>query len=534
MKKFLTLLMGLIFLPQTVMSATTTTSINGISYRLDSTTNTAEVIGNSNNGLVIIPSTVDYNSDTYTVTNIGANSFSEGKKIYNIIIPNTVNTIGDGAFYNCSDLLKLTIPNSVTSIGQNAFYGCSSLSKIEIPSSLNSIGWGVFQYCTNLKSVVIPTSITSIGYRAFRGCSSLCDIQIPTSVTSIGTEAFANCNSLKNIIIPNLVKSIETSTFFECTGLTNIEIPNSVTSISTRAFNGCVGLTTVKIPNSVTSIGEQTFKDCIGLTSVEIPNSVTSIGEQAFAGCTNLEEVIIPNSVTQIGANAFSNQSLRYIYNYATEPQVISSNVFDNVAVMVIELYVPEASIEKYKTAKVWKDFHFIQPIEEVVVNKKTQDKTNKIQYLDNDGYEINNHAVSLSLPLPEQKEGYQFLKWTVLQGDLDEGIRVQAQYIGEGTEKNLFYLDKEGEEMHSHSVTLSLPEPEEIPGYTFQKWVVVGGDLDDGIHVQAQYIDDGVMTEVSSAMEDGSISPQKVIRKGQVFILKGDKVYDVSGKEMK
>ena len=62
----------------------------------------------------------------------------------------------------------------------------------------------------------------------------------------------------------------------------------------------------------------------------------------------------------------------------------------------------------------------------------------------------------------------------------------------------------------------------------------MVGGDLEDGIHVQAQYLEDGVPTDASLIPDDYIHSPQKVIRKGQVLILKGNKVYDASGKEIK
>ena len=50
---------------------------------------------------VVIPSTVTYSGNEYSVT-----------------------SIGDGAFYYCSGLTSVTIPNSVTSIGPSAFLFC--------------------------------------------------------------------------------------------------------------------------------------------------------------------------------------------------------------------------------------------------------------------------------------------------------------------------------------------------------------------------------------------------------------------------
>ena len=102
------------------------------------------------------------------------------------------------------------------------------------------------------------------------------------------------------------VTSIGYAAFAWCSSLTSITIPNSVTSIGEYAFARCTGLTSITIPNSVTSIGDCAFDDCTGLTSITIPNSVTNIGEYAFYRCTGLTSITIPNSVTKIGIYTFA------------------------------------------------------------------------------------------------------------------------------------------------------------------------------------------------------------------------------------
>ena len=215
-----------------------------------------------------IPSSIEYEGKTYTVTGILA-----------------------AAFQNCSNLTSITIPNSVTSIGSYAFSGCNGLTTVAIPNSVTSIGSSTFSGCSSLTSVTIPNSVTSISDDAFNGCSSLTSITIPNSVTSIGDHAFNDCSSLTSVTIPNSVTNISYGTFSGCSSLTSVTIPNSVTSISYGTFSGCSNLTSVTIPNSVTSIGWDAFGYCSGLTSVTIGESVSYISKGAFTGCESLRNI---------------------------------------------------------------------------------------------------------------------------------------------------------------------------------------------------------------------------------------------------
>lgn len=103
--------------------------INGINYRLNGWTKTAEVIKKSGGyeGDVIIPETVVFNERTYRVTSIGKEAFAFCDPLTSITIPNSVKSIGWKAFLDCESLKEICIPNSVTSIGRHAFDGCDSL-----------------------------------------------------------------------------------------------------------------------------------------------------------------------------------------------------------------------------------------------------------------------------------------------------------------------------------------------------------------------------------------------------------------------
>ena len=241
-----------------------------------------------------------------TVIEIRNNAFRECTGLTSVTIPNSVTSLAAELFRGCTGLTSVTIPNSVTSIGEFTFYDCTGLTSVTIPNSVTSLD-GAFAGCTGLTSVTIPNSVTTIMDRDFAYCTGLTSVTIPNSVTSLGEGAFYGCTGLTSVTIPNSVTSVGENAFYGCTGLTSVTIPNSVTSVGEYAFYGCTGLTSVTIPNSITTIGDAVFSGCTGLTSVTIPNSVTSIGFGAFSMCIGLDSLTIPNTVATIGQYAFYN-----------------------------------------------------------------------------------------------------------------------------------------------------------------------------------------------------------------------------------
>ena len=335
---------------------------------IDETNKTVEVddCSSSITGALSIPSSVTYNSTTYSVTTIGNYAFDRCIGLTSVTIPNSVTTIGTSAFSGCTGLTSVTIPNSVTSIGSSAFYNCTGLTSVTIPnlSAWCKIDFGNYSanplyYAnklklngTEIKDLVIPNDITKIKNSAFYGCTGLTSVTIPNSVTTIGYDAFAYCS-----------------------GLTSVTIPNSVTTIGNSAFYGCTGLTSVNIPNSVTTIGYympyaigyNPFEDtgwynnqpdgilyldncCLGYKGNE-PTGTLSIKEGtrliaygALDYC-HLAVLHLPKSVTYVGDNNFC-ADVCYCYN--PTPPSGGGCTSDR-------LFVPKGSLMAYATAEGWK-----------------------------------------------------------------------------------------------------------------------------------------------------------------------------------
>lgn len=126
----------------------------------------------------------------------------------------------------------------------------------------------------------------------------------------------------------------------------------------------------------VTGIASEAFKDNKNLTSITIPSSINSIGDAAFSGCEDLKEITI----------------------YVDEPIALGSNgasVFEGVNLETCTLYVPEASIDKYKADNFWGKFKNILAITAGIHDIRLDvDKTNDVYNLQ--GQKVLRHSSNI------------------------------------------------------------------------------------------------------------------------------------------
>ena len=559
-KKIFTLFLALVASVGTMFASDT--QVDGIWYDFDEEDLTASVTyrGDSYDtyvdeysGSVVIPSTVTYNYVKYSVTSIGYYAFYGCSGLTSVTIPNGVTSIGYYAFYGCSGLTSVTIPNSVTSIGHTAFYGCSGLTSVTIPNSVTSIGDVAFSGCKSLTSVTIPNSVTSIGHATFYGCSGLTSVTIGNGVTSIDTEAlFRGCISLNSIIvesgntvydsrnncnaiietasntlivgcqstiIPNSVTSIRWWAFEDCSSLTSVTIPNSVTSIGYGAFSECTGLTSVTIPNSVTSIGYGAFSDCTGLTSVTIGNSVTSIEESTFEDCSNLKNVIIGSSVKVLEDHAFYNcSSIESITCYSMRPPTVNTDALYGLDYSTI-VYVPADYLETYKMHDAW-GLYDVRPlgaktIETTDVNVTPAENTAEVAWPAISGaatYElvIKDKSGNVICTLVFNANGQ--LTQIAFNAPARNNAPQQTQAAG-------FSFTVTGlESGTSYDLTITSKDNN-------------GGTLDTKT---VSFTTTGEAPQGIDQVPSDQVQSTKVIRNGQIYILRGEKVYTVTGQEVR
>lgn len=109
--------------------------VNGLTYRvIDNDAKTVKVSYQGSDtysnpytqASIVIPETVDYNGNTYTVVEIGDNAF-QNAALSSITIPATVKTIGGSAFMNCQNLQSIDL-SGIETFGTRIFSTCTNLN----------------------------------------------------------------------------------------------------------------------------------------------------------------------------------------------------------------------------------------------------------------------------------------------------------------------------------------------------------------------------------------------------------------------
>lgn len=245
----------LMTLPIIANAFTGKVEINGIYYNLTTKANVAEVTtGDSpySEGMINIPSSVEYDGTICYVTSIGDKAFKDCINLKSISIPQGVITIGSSAFMNCKSLENIQIPESVTTINGSAFWYCSGLRSVTFPASLTYMR-DAFNQNTSLESVYITdlaswcklnfymlrSNPLSYAKHLYVNGEELTDLVIPEGLTTIG-DSFWGFNALKSLVIPEGITEIGPCAFGNCENLTSVSIANTVNKIDYYAFRGCI------------------------------------------------------------------------------------------------------------------------------------------------------------------------------------------------------------------------------------------------------------------------------------------------------
>lgn len=180
-------------------------------------------------------------------------------------------------------------------------------------------------------------SVTSIGgvFSSNKSIETFEEFQYFTKVTSLpggygSNKAFQGCSNLKKIILPKSIRSLGVYSFKGCTSLSEIANTEYLTNLSV----------------------EQGISGDVPVVKVDFSGVVGAIGNYYCRENKSLKEAIIGTECTKIGNFSFQSlsDSCIFVCKPITPPVLGSSALSSSNC----PIYVPDASVEAYKTATNW------------------------------------------------------------------------------------------------------------------------------------------------------------------------------------
>ena len=256
-----------------------------------------------------------------------------------------------------------------------------------------------------------------------------------------------------------------------------------------------------------------------------IGNNVTAIGENAFANISTLKKVTIGESVKTIHNNAFYNcVNLETIFNYRPTPTNAYSTAFDGVDKFECKLYVLPSSIDMYKNASVWRDFYYTYAIGAEEATLLTNDV--KVEPQDN--------AATVTWPTSENAATY------TIEITKDGVVFCTLIFNGNGQLIGIAFApsrDRQSQPLAAKQVANGLQfTVTGLNSATHYAFSLTAKDSQETVLASytGEFTTTGVATDIDQITNDQSPITNKIIRNNQIFILRGDKVYTVDGREVK
>ena len=511
------------------------------------------------------------------ITSIENNTFHGCTALSSVNLPNTITSIKDSAFFNCSSMQLESLPSAVAALGKGVFSGCGSLASIAMPASLTSVGENAFNDCSGIAEVKIENvdSWCKIDFgnsksnpvfysrNLYIGDSLIAELTIPNKITELKPWTFVNCNSINSVFIPNTVRLFSPNTFNNCENIASVEwhakniadyasstaspfyaSRSKITSfvfgeetehIPSHLCNGMSKINLLSFPSYLKSIGDYSFKDLTKIRKINIPNEVTSIGAHAFDSCILVTSIYLGYQVEDIGDYAFKG-CIRV--NDITSMNTITPVVYDNTLSSISDyayLYVPAGSKRTYQLDPYWGRFD----IREIASEEATLTKGSVTVEANDDNaiftWPTDSAAASYSLQIT--KDGVVFCTLVFNSNGQLTGIAFAPGRNGTSrtpaatmsiagmsfTVTGLNVASK-----YAYRLAVADEASEELIAYRGE-FATTGynGEVNPGGNPEG-------LDNTPFPSGEGRGEASKILHNGQIFILRGEKVYTLQGQEVR
>ena len=122
------------------------------------------------------------------------------------IIPSSVTSIEVDAFRGCADLTEITIPNHVISIGEDAFSACVGIASLSVPNCVTAIGGNAF---FNIPLVIYYGSATGAPWGAKSINNYTPTYSYPPAIIDVTDNSIADWNNVPNEYLFTAVRPVD-------------------------------------------------------------------------------------------------------------------------------------------------------------------------------------------------------------------------------------------------------------------------------------------------------------------------------------
>jgi hypothetical protein len=199
----------------------------------------------------------------------------------------------------------------------------------------------------------------------------------------------------------------------------------------------------------------------------------------------------------------------------------------------------PEAPKVECYTFTGW-DKAFSNVKENLVVNALYSLNTYTVIFNDNDGSELSKQVINCGddavAPESPHHTGYTFIGWDKEFTNVKEDLVVTATFErGEDAAITVEFYDFDNDKIASSNVVIRIPAADDIEGFYFVGWRPVAENILDNatIKIEAMYIPVDP-TSAPDVYTNPANPAQKLVRDGNVYILKDGHEYTITGLKVK
>ena len=474
--------------------------------------------------------------------------YINNNEITELVIPNTIDSIHDYSFYGYRALTSVTIPKNVKFIGREAFYNCGIQNvylQSTTPPTLSKKSGKNFNsnpvcYIPCGSQAEYAASDWAIQVEYFEEYYPY-SLSIASSNEDWGTVEEPTCEG--GIIItatPKIGYQFVTWSDGNTDNPRKLELTQDTTLVAefAQAFSGQCGDNlywsydesdkTISISGSGDMYDYSSttqpwilFKE--ELKEVAVSNTATSLGQSAFAGSIRLAKVEIGANVENIADSVFAGcNRLYHVYCYPTYPPFAEQSSFANYNVY---LHVPCEEKEAYELDMIWGNFKNIECIGAESENITTDDVI----------VSPSTDNVTITWPTEDNADTYSIVI------EKDNEVFCTLTFNADGLLLNIAFAPARNGNHHAaqyaaqtaKGMRFTVTGLEEATTYAYNITAKDASDKTIKSHSGEFTTQSNTPTSVENT-EVNSSNVQKLLRNGQLLILREGKTYNAMGTEIK